>query len=161
MFEQIFSEFLSLGYLGIFLITLIGTATIFFPLPVAIFIFGAGALLNPLILGIVAGLGAAIGEIPAYVLGLGGKKIVEKKQKEREQIEKANRLFLKYGGFLIVVIFAATPLPDDIVGITCGVLKYNIKKFLLAVFIGKTILFLIIAYAGYYGVNWLLNYFGL
>lgn len=157
MFEELFANLANFGYLGIFLISLIGTATIIFPLPAAVFVFGAAAVLNPLILGIVAGLGAAIGELTGYFMGYAGEKIGEKKIKER--VERIKKLFKKYGGFLILVVFAATPLPDDIVGIVGGFLKYEIGKFFVAVLIGKIIFHLILAYGGYYGINWILDYF--
>lgn len=157
MVQELFSQLSNLGYLGIFLISLIGSSTIIFPLPAATFVFLAGIVLNPLILGVVAGIGAALGELVGYGVGLGGGKIIEKGLKE--ELKKAKKMFEKYGGFLVLVLFAATPLPDDIVGIASGILKYEIKKFFSAVLIGKIILHLILSFAGYYGLNWILNYF--
>lgn len=157
MIQEIFLRLANLGYIGIYLISLIGSATILFPLPAATFVFLAGAILNPLILGIVAGFGAAIGELLGYGFGFGGRKISEKRFKEK--LDKARELFEKYGGFFILILFAATPLPDDVVGILGGFLKYEIKKFFIAVSIGKIIFHLTLAYAGFYGINWILNYF--
>ncbi|NIM46652.1 MAG: hypothetical protein GTN40_00625 [Candidatus Aenigmarchaeota archaeon] len=145
------------GYLGVFLVSLIGSSTIIFILPTDIIVFAAGAILDPLLVGILAGLGEAIGEIVGYVLGLGGRKIINKKYKK--DIKKWEKKFKKYGGFFIIVLFAATPLPDDIVGIIGGTLRYPFKKFLLASFIGKTIMALVLAYGGFYGINWILQFF--
>ncbi len=145
------------GYLGIFLVNLIGSSTIIFPLPSSIVTFTAGAVLNPFFVGLFSGLGSAIGEFTGYALGFGGRKVIEKKYKK--DIKKTERLFQKYGGFLIIVLFAATPLPDDVVGIIGGTLKYPLKKFFIASLIGKTILNLILAYGGFYGINWILNVF--
>jgi len=111
--------------------------------------------LNPLLVGLIAGLGAAIGEFTGYGLGLGGRKVIEKKYKK--DIEKVEKLFQRYGGFLIIVLFAATPLPDDIVGLLGGTLRYSLKKFFIASLIGKIILNLALAYAGFYGLNWILS----
>lgn len=157
MIQELFLQLSTLGYFGIFLVSLIGSSTIIFPLPATAFVFGAGAVLNPLILGVVAGTGAALGELVGYGFGWAGRKISKKRLKER--LEKAERMFKKYGGFFALILFAATPLPDDIVGIVSGVLKYEIKRFFIAVLIGKIIFHLILAYAGYYGINWMLNYF--
>lgn len=157
MVSELFLQLSNLGYFGIFLISLIGSSTIIFPLPAATFVFLAGAILNPLILGVVAGIGAALGELVGYSLGFGGRKITEKNFKAK--LERAERMFEKYGGFLVLILFAATPLPDDIVGIAGGVLKYEIKKFFSAVLIGKVIFHLILAFAGNFGLNWVLNYF--
>ena len=165
MITDFFLQLSTLGYIGIFLISLIGSSTIIFPLPAAVFVFGAGAIMNPLILGTLAGTGAAIGELIGYVLGFSGRKLGEKHFKE--QLKKTKQRFEKYrnfngiiekGGFLTLVIFAATPLPDDVVGIVSGVLKYEIKKFFVAVLIGKIIFHLGVAFAGYYGIKGILNY---
>jgi len=145
------------GYFGIFLISLTEASTIIFPLPFSIIIFGAGSVLNPLLVGLSAGLGAAIGEFTGYALGFGGRKVIEKKYKK--DIEKTEKLFQKYGGFLVIVLFAATPLPDDIVGLLGGTLKYPLKKFFIAALIGKIILNLALAYAGSLGIKWVLSVF--
>jgi membrane protein YqaA with SNARE-associated domain len=146
------------GYFGIFLISLTEASTIIFPLPFSFVIFTAGAILNPILVGLSAGLGAAIGEFTGYAIGFGGRKVIEKKYKNN--IKKAEKLFQKYGAFLIIVLFAATPLPDDIVGLLGGSLKYSLKKFFIASLIGKIILNLVLAYAGFYGINWVFNIFG-
>ena len=148
------------GYFGIFLINLISSATIIFPLPSSIIVFGAPRLfsMNPFLIGLSAALGCVIGELTGYVLGLGGRKVIEKKYKKT--IKKTEKLFHKYGGFWIIILFAATPLPDDIVGIVGGTLKYPIKKFFVASFIGKLILNLALAYGGFYGIDWILQIFG-
>jgi len=145
------------GYFGIFLISIIESSTIIFPLGFAVVIFTSPTLLglNPLLVGLSAGAGAAIGEFTGYAIGFGGRKVIEKKWKK--DIKKAEKLFQKYGGFWVILLFAATPLPDDIVGILGGSLKYPLKKFFLASLIGKIILNLALAYAGFYSISWILN----
>jgi membrane protein YqaA with SNARE-associated domain len=155
---QIFSFLKSYGYTGIFLINLIASSTIIIPLPAAVFVFSFGSILNPFLVGVLAGVGSAIGELTGYALGIGGREILRGKWKK--QIIKVEKLFEKYGGFLIIFVFAATPLPDDIVGIAGGVMKYPVKKFFVASLLGKIVLNLALAYAGFYGVNWILQYFG-
>ena len=145
------------GYVGIFLANFIASATIIIPLPASLAVLYLGHELNPLLVGILAGLGASLGEFTGYALGIGSRKVIERKWKK--WIKKTELLFQKYGGFWIIMIFAATPLPDDIVGIIGGTLKYPIKKFFIASLIGKIILGLILAYAGFYGIGWILNIF--
>jgi membrane protein YqaA with SNARE-associated domain len=145
------------SYFGIFLVSLIGSASIFFPLPSTFVVFAAALFLDPFLLGLVGGLGAAIGEFTGYGIGVGGRKLIKKKWKK--SMNKTEKLFQKYGGFLIIAIFAATPLPDDIVGILGGSLKYPVKKFFIATLIGKLILHWILAYGGFYGINWILDIF--
>jgi len=157
MLTELFSLLKPYGYLGAFLINLIASSTIIFPLPAAAFVFALGSVLNPLLIGLVSGLGAAIGEFTGYGIGVGSRKIIKRKWKK--QIDETQKLFAKYGGFFIIFIFAATPLPDDIVGIVGGIFRYPIKKYFLAVLLGKIVLNVIIAYAGFYGIKWIQNYF--
>jgi membrane protein YqaA with SNARE-associated domain len=147
----------SYGLVGIFLVSLIGSSTIILPLPSAAIIFLAGSIMNPLLVGALGGLGSTIGEFSGYILGQGGRKAIERKWKK--EIDKIEKLFEKYGGFLVTVAFAATPLPDDIVGLFCGVINYNVKKFFFAVLIGKLIMNLALAYGGFYGIRWILDVF--
>jgi len=145
------------SYFGIFLVSLIASASIFLPLPSTFVVFASALFLNPFLLGLVGGLGAAIGEFTGYGIGVGGRKLIKKKWKK--SMDKTEKLFQKYGGFLIITIFAATPLPDDIVGILGGSLRYPVKKFFIATLIGKLILHWILAYGGLYGINWVLDIF--
>jgi len=159
MLKEIFVNLISFGYSGIFLITLIGYSTILFPLPVAIFVFGAGGFLNPLIVGIVAGFGAALGEMTSYGVGFGGRKLIFN-QKESERIKKITNFLKRKGAFFAILGIAAIPFfGGDLLGISAGFLKYDFKKFLLASFIGKSILHLIIAFAGFFGICWIKTLF--
>lgn len=146
------------GYLGIFVINLVGSASVIFPVPAFLIVFTFGAILNPWLVGISAALGCAIGELTGYGVGLVGKKAIEKKHER--WLKKANAWMEKYKAFTVIVIFAATPLPDDVVGIFCGAIKYDIKKFFLASLTGKLILNISLALGGYYGLQWVLAVFG-
>lgn len=158
MIEKIFENLINFGYFGIFLINLIGYSSILFPLPASLFVFLSGGFLNPLILAPAAGLGAALGELTGYGIGFGGRKLILK-EKTKERIEKVtNFLKGKKAIFFAFVFLAAIPvLGGDILGISAGFLKYDLKKFFLASFIGKTILHLAIAFAGFFGISWIKN----
>jgi len=155
MLAQLFLILKPYGYLGIFLISLLSSATIIFPIPSAAFVFASGPILNPFFVGLLAGLGAAIGEFTGYALGIGGRKVMRKKWKK--DIKNIEKLFQKYGGFFVILFFAATPLPDDLTGVFAGIIKYPVKKFFIACLIGKVILHLILAYAGFYSTRWILD----
>ena len=158
------------GYLGVFLGSLIGSASIFLPVPSFLFVFLAGKLLDPFLVGVVSGIGSAIGELTAYAVGfgivygkarLGGKKGRKKRRDKSGEkwFHRINRLFHGKHGFVVILAFAATPLPDDIAGLYFGAIRYDIRKFFLAMLIGKIILGLLIAYAGYFGIGALSDYF--
>jgi membrane protein YqaA with SNARE-associated domain len=148
---------LSMGYVGVFFVGFIGSATIFLPIPSFILVFALGAMMNPWLVGISAGVGSALGELTSYALGKGSGKIIERKYKNR--IEKYRNWFKKDRIFPLIVFFAATPLPDDIIGILCGIFNYDLKKFVIASIIGKCILNIALAWAGFYGVNWIMTFF--
>ena len=146
------------GYLGIFIVSFIGSATIIFPAPAFLVVFIFGGVLNPWLVGISAAVGAALGELTGYAIGLGGKKVIEKKYKY--WLRKANKWMEKYKAFFIITLFAATPLPDDVLGLFCGAIKYDLKKFFLASLTGKLIMNLALAFGGYFGMQWILAVFG-
>ena len=62
---------------------------------------------------------------------------------------------------MVIFVFAATPLPFDVIGLFCGVVRYPAKKFFIATLIGKIIKYLVIAYAGFYGMGWISIMFGI
>ncbi len=144
------------GYFGIFVVSLIGSASIVLPLPFIVVVFSAGAFLNPLLVGLSAGAGAAIGELSGYGVGYGAQTLIAKHKK---RFELAESWFQKHGGFFVIFIFAATPLPFDVVGLMSGAMKYPIKKFFIATLLGKIVANLIVAYAGFYSISWILGFF--
>lgn len=145
----------SFGYAGIFLISFIAAASVVFPVPAYIIVFASGAVLNPILVGVAAGAGAALGELTGYALGRGGGKIMERRY--AQWVNRGRELCERYRTFPVIVLFAATPLPDDVVGILCGIFRYSARKFILAALIGKVIMNTAIAFGGFYGINWLLN----
>ena len=163
--EVLFAMVEVFGYIGLFFASALGSATVILPMPLFALIFAAGAVLDPLLVGIIAGIGSAIGELIAYVVGYGGRKLFNKRKKTKKSkkgllqwIRRAEAWMHKRGGFVVIFLFALTPLPDDVIGIICGSIKYDLKKFFIAVVIGKILLSLALAYAGFYGAQWVLGY---
>ncbi|MBI4297107.1 MAG: VTT domain-containing protein [Chloroflexi bacterium] len=137
------------GYAGIFLSNLISTASIGFPLPGPIVTFVGGGLLNPLFVGLVAGVAEPLGELTGYGAGMAGRRIVE-----RSHILALLEGWMHRHGMLTLFVFSAIPNPFvDIVGISAGASRYPVWKFLMAVWAGKTIKSLAVAYAGYWGMG--------
>jgi len=132
------------GYAGVFLIGLLGNATVILPVPSLAVVFAGGGVLNPLIVGLVAGLGEPLGEMTGYMAGYGGSAVVE----DRERF-KGVQQWMERRGFLTILVLAAIPNPlFDLAGISAGMLHYPVTKFLLACWIGKTTKALAIAYLG-------------
>jgi len=148
------------GYIGFFIVSFIATLTVILPIPYLILIYIAGSTqqFNPAFIGLASGLGAALGELWLYFVGRGGRRLLP--EKFRERADKLRTLIESYGVFMVVFIFAATPLPDDLIYPILGVLKIDLKKIFLAAFLGKTLLSAVIAYAGYYSYEAILDYMG-
>ena len=139
------------GYPGVFLASLLGSATIILPVPSFLVVIALSRTLNPLLLGLVAAVGAALGELTGYAIGKGGELAI--RNKYEKSLETANRWAQRHGMFTLLVLFAMTPAPDDLLGILAGVIGYDLKKFLLASFIGKAILYVGVALLGFYGLQ--------
>jgi len=149
----------TLGYLGLVIVNLVGSATVLFPLPIAGLVFIFGGIFNPWLVALFSALGATIGEGVSYGVGRSGGYFLKKKQEK--YFLKGKEWFERKKGFLIIFLFAATPLPFDVIGILSGALNYELKKFFLATFLGKLVVSLVLAFGGFYGIHWILNIFKL
>ncbi len=88
----------------------------------------------PLLLGLVTGIGAAIGELTTYYLGLGIKDALDNTKKE----DAVSRWVEKYGIVALFVV-AASPLPDVPLVLLAGSARFPLRRFLLVEAIGKTL----------------------
>lgn len=144
------------GYLGAFLVCTLGNISIFIPIPFAIIVYAFGSTLNPLLLGLVSGLGSTIGEMVSYFLGWGGRRMIESRYGSR--LDAAKRLIDRYGA-LSVFLFALLPLPDDLLLIPLGMMRYDLKKTFIALLLGKTLMCIFLAYAGAFSFSYLRDVF--
>lgn len=134
------------GYLGVFLVMLVSSATIILPAPGLLAVFAAGGAYSPLLVGIAGGLGSALGELMGYLFGYGSRVLIVK---ERNPLHLRTKEWMERNGFLTLFVFAAIPNPlFDIAGIIAGSLGYPWPKFLLAVALGKIVKSVIFAYLG-------------
>jgi membrane protein DedA with SNARE-associated domain len=136
---------LQYGYLGVFSASLLGSVIPFVPIPYLIAVVLLSNVLNPLVLGIVAGLGGAIGKTTSYFLGRSGYLL--SKERTRKNMDTLRSFVGKYGD-LAVFVFAATPLPDDVCFVPIGVVRFPFWRFLLANTAGKLVLAIGVAYLG-------------
>jgi uncharacterized membrane protein YdjX (TVP38/TMEM64 family) len=138
----------SYGLIGLFVMCVITASTVILYAPGWMFVILAGHFYNPFLVGLVAALGYTVGETTSYLVGRGGNYFLEKKKSVH--LEKVQGWFKKHG-FILFPLFAAGPLPVDLLGIVAGTLKYDIRKFWLGVFLGEIIKCTAYAFAGYYG----------
>ncbi|MBT4870062.1 MAG: hypothetical protein HON47_00615 [Candidatus Diapherotrites archaeon] len=170
MFEEWGVILAGLGPLGVvvlFFISIIGNASLFLPVPVDIVLLflapidflGLG-IITPLILGLVVALGASIGEFSGYFVGLAGIKSFESMKKKEVEKLKLLKEKLENVGIPLIAFFSFTPLPFDLIGIAAGLSKYSKKKFFIGCFAGKLPRYVILAYAGYFGITFIMHLFG-
>jgi len=100
-------------------------------------------LYNPLILGLVAGLGGALGELTVYYWGLGIKETLSSDEKDNHLPKWVERY-----GLLVALLFAASPLPDTPIMLLAGSLRFPLSKIVFIQVIGKTTLYSLGAVVG-------------
>ena len=135
------------GYLGAFLIGLVGNATIILPMPSIFLLFALGATFNPALVGLTGATGGAIGELSGYILGFSGHGFI----KNNQLFIKAET-WMKRWGSATVFVFALVPvLPIDVAGIAAGALRFPVWKFFTACFSGKALLYISLTLATSWG----------
>jgi len=131
--------------LGVFLASIIGNVIPFFPIPY-LFIVGLVASRNPGIglipIAIIAASGAAIGKFGIYSVGYGTSEVLSGRRARFDSLRK----LLGGSAFLAAFIFAASPLPDDVIFIPLGMLRYSPVKTFISLLTGKFVLALAVAY---------------
>lgn len=150
---------LLLGYVGGFLISAIGNATILLPFPYVGVAFILGGLrdeltlafiFDPWLIGIVSGIGAMIGEMTGYFIGYGGGKLIDEDQTSafKSFVDSHPRATP-----FVVWFLAATPIPDDVLIVPLGAARYSWWKVALAQLIGKTMFLTAISWSGRIGLD--------
>lgn len=151
LYRERLRELAGYGYPGVFLISLLGNATVIFPVPSLMAVFAGGGVFNPAIVGLVAGVGEALGELTGYMAGYGGKAVVE----DRGRYERLEAWMRRNG---VATIFALSLIPNpffDLAGIAAGALRFPLGTFLLSCWLGKTVKTLCVAFAGAYSIGFI------
>ena len=156
-FDFIYTFAQQYGYLGVFLTSLLGAVTIIFPFPYTLIIYFMGGFLDPFFVAIAGGLGSAVGEFSGYLAGYYGRKIVG--EKHQRQMDYMMKLFDRYGS-LGIFLFALTPLPDDLLFIPLGIMRYKFIKAFVPCFLGKLLMSYILAYSGKHSIEFIRNLLG-
>ncbi len=146
------------GYLGVFFIAMAGSATIVLPTPSTVAIFGGAIVLDPvlgipapIVVGLVAGLGDAIGEFSGYGLGYAGTDLLRQRR-----IYQTFERWMRRNGVLSIFFLSTFPNPFfDLVGAAAGGARMSPLRFFLACLAGKIIKDLILAYGGTFSFSFL------
>ena len=139
----------TLGYPAVFLVSLVGNATLLFPVPALLVVCTGGLLLNPLLVGMTGGTGQALGEMTGYLAGFGGQGLMT-----QNRIFTRVQPWMQKRGWIVVVVFAIIPNPIfDFIGLAAGASRMPVWKFLAAATVGKTIRSVALAYGCNYGYD--------
>ena len=159
------------GYLGAFLISVFGGATIIAPIPMTPVVFFLGTVmrpeqapyLGPVFVGAAAGIGETIGGISIYMTGYGGGTAAINGIRHG----RFQRLFawvmdwMKRRGSLVLFVLSAVLNPFFYpAAIVAGATRFGLRKYLLICWAGKTIKGISVAAAGYWGLGALLRAMG-
>jgi len=146
------------------IICFLGSASIGFPIPFPFVLFSLsnsiylkylnnGLILDEILksssfwfeiigIALLGGLGSIIGEFTGYTVGYGAKKIAEETESDLlKNIDGFGKIILENKKRIpyYIFIFALTPLPDDILFLPLGMIKYPFWKAIVPGWFGKTI----------------------
>lgn len=132
--KDVLKEWMPLTLLGLFLTCFVINSTILFPSSSLLVVLEYSYILNPVSVVLVGGIGASLGELTGYMVGVEGGTLLRRFKKVLNLSK-----YRKYA-FLWVMFWAIIPFPVfDVAGILAGSIRMSPLKFLLACFIGKSI----------------------
>lgn len=130
----IMKKWMPLTLIGLLLTCFVMNSTVLLPSSSLLVVLEYSYVLNPLNVIIVGAIGASLGELTGYMVGVEGSSIVKKLKKITRGVNFRKK------SFWWVVLFAVVPFPIfDIAGIVAGSIRMNPLKFLMAGFIGKAV----------------------
>ncbi len=145
IFQDKLENVRSLGLFGIFLINLLGSATIFFPAPAIFSVFAGGGVYSPIAVALVSALGATLGDMIGFMLGYSGTKLFARDHRWYVWLQG---WFKKLGGIMIF-LFALIPNPFfDAIGIIAGAFSFSPVRFFILLFLGRLLRDIFLAYLG-------------
>ncbi|MFW9843730.1 MAG: VTT domain-containing protein [Candidatus Thorarchaeota archaeon] len=165
-FEWVADAAVVLGYPGTFLVSLLGSASVIVEVPFAGVPFVLSGLrenltgpflFDPWLIGILSGVGATLGDMTSYLLGYGGRRLVDESNSKgfSNFIEEHPRATP-----LAVFILAATPLPLDPAVVALGVARYSWWKLFIPCLIGEVIFLTAVSWAGRLSMDWIIDLLG-
>ena len=158
------------GYLGAFLISVFGGATIIAPIPMTPVVFALGTImepsfapyLGPIFVGAAAGLGETVGGLAIYMTGYGGGTVFFKKEHGKMQAIYSRLIgWMERRGSLTLFLLSAIINPFFYpAALAAGALRFGIVRYFLICWGGKTIKGITVAVAGYWGLGGMLRALG-
>jgi membrane protein DedA with SNARE-associated domain len=147
------------GYLGCFVLNVLSGATVVAPGLSILVTFTLAGVLTPSIVGALAGAGEAIGAVTPYLIGYGGHNLLRDNNK-RAYVRFSNALH-RHGSkvvFFMASVFNPVYYPF---AVFLGMLHFGLLKFFLLTWVGRTIKDMSVAYLGYFGLRFVLQWLGI
>jgi len=144
------------GLLVLFAIAAISNATLILPVPGLALTALAATVANPLLVGVVAGAGQAVGELTGYLAGYSGQTLIDDSPRYARLVGWMRRF-----GAITIFVLGVIPNPlFDVAGISAGALRMPVGVYLVAAGAGKIIKNIAVAYGAAFGIEWLTRIFG-
>jgi membrane protein YqaA with SNARE-associated domain len=154
------------GYLGAFLISILGGATIIIPVPMLAVVFALGAAMPDLwhvaLMGFAAALGELVGALTIYMTGHGaGRAISNKPGRVQAAYERMLGLMERRGPLTLFIVASIVNPFFYPAALACGALRFGLSKYIFIVLAGKIIKCMTVVYAGYFGLKGLFRAIGI
>ena len=152
------------GYLGAFLISILGCATILVPVPMLAVVFALGGVMKyTWLVGLAAGLGETLGALTIYMTGHGAGPALYNSKHGRIQAayERLMGLMERRGSITLFLLAAVINPFFYPAALTAGALRFGIKRYFLICLAGKTIKGMTVVYVGYWGLGSILRSLGM
>jgi membrane protein YqaA with SNARE-associated domain len=164
------------SYYGLFLIALLTSAPIPIFIPNSVIVFMLGTVLNPLLIGIISGLGNTAGNYLTYLAGHAGTRFLssffgsispedQPSGRLRKILDrlKVSRWYHLAQRRRLLALFIVSSLPNPLLTpmiISLGSARVTAWKVILISWTGQTLQAIILAYLGHLGLRAILDVFG-
>jgi len=147
------------GYFGCFFISVLTNGTFILPGVGIVLTFTLGGVLNPAIVGAVAGIGEAVGAIGAYLTGYAGRGLF--RDRNSGLYLRFSNIIERHGSRAIFFVSAVLSPLFYPFAVFLGMLRFGWVRFFLATWAGRTVKSMVLAYLGYFGLRSILQWLGL
>ena len=155
------------GYIGAFIISILGGATIIIPVPMLAVVFALGGAMTgvweALLLAVSAALGELVGALTIYMTGHGAGRAISSSKHGRLQsaYEKMLGLMERRGPLTLFIVASVVNPFFYPAALAAGALRFGLKKYIFIVLTGKLIKCATVVYAGYFGLKGLFRAIGI
>lgn len=152
------------GYIGAFVISILGGATIIIPVPMLAVVFALGGVMKyTWLVGLSAAFGELIGAWTIYATGHGaGRAIVESRHgRVQRAYEKLLGLMERKGPLTLFIVASVINPFFYPAALAAGALRFGVKKYTVIVLAGKIIKCMTVVYAGSWGIKGIFRALGI